>query len=249
MISAILIVKNEAHHLKDCLTSISWADEIIVVDSGSDDGSQKICKQFNCRLLETDWPGFGPQKNRALDLATHDWIFSIDADERVSPKLRDEILKIVESTPEDGFDIPRNSTYCGRFIKHAGWTPDYVLRLFRKDKGRFSNDKVHEKVNVQGSVSKLVNPLTHYSFDTLDQVLDKVNHYSTLGAQQLYAQGKRASLGKAIGKGIWSFIRTYFLRRGILDGREGLMLAISNAEGTYYKYAKLALLSRQKNDH
>lgn len=248
MLSVIIITKNEAHNLRDCLQSVSWADQIVVVDSGSSDGSQAICREFNCTLQEADWPGFGPQKSRALALATHEWILSIDADERVSDELRDEILRTIKSSSNQGYDIPRNSTYCGRFIKHAGWTPDYVLRLFRRESGRFTDDKVHEKVVIQGSVEKLTTPLTHYSFDSLDQVLDKVNHYSTLGAQQLYNKGKRASLGKAIFKGFWSFIRTYFLRMGILDGREGMMLAISNAEGTYYKYAKLALLSRENND-
>lgn len=246
MISVIIITKNEASNIRDCLNSVSWADEIIVVDSGSNDGTQEICRGYaNCKLVETDWPGFGPQKNRALERASHNWVFSIDADERVSDELRREIIETVKDGSHDGYLIPRRSQYCGRFIDHAGWYPDYVLRLFKKDQSQFTDDKVHEKVVVKGSEGKLSEPLLHYSFSNLEQVLSKVDHYSTLGAQQLYARGKKATVGKAIYKGFWSFIRTYLIRRGFLDGKHGLMLAISNAEGTYYKYAKLALLCEQ----
>ncbi len=251
MLSVIIITKNEAHNIGDCLDSVAWADEIIVVDSGSNDGTQAICNRYaNCQLLETDWPGFGPQKNRALDQASHNWVFSIDADERVTPELRIELEQAMQKQNIDGYFIPRRSQYCGRFIDNAGWYPDYVLRLFKRSKARFSDDKVHEKVLVSGLHEHLNNPLLHYSFANLEQVLHKVDHYSTLGAKQLYARGKRATVGKAVYKGIWSFIRTYLLRRGFLDGKEGLMLAISNAEGTYYKYAKLALLCNleQSND-
>lgn len=248
MISVIIITKNEAHNIKACLDSVSWADEIIVVDSGSNDGTQQICSGFsNCTLFETDWPGFGPQKNRALSHAKGDWVLSIDADERVTPELKDEILTAINSNSDHGYEIPRRSQYCGRFIDHAGWFPDHVLRLFKREQASFSNDQVHEKVILTGSTTKLTQPLLHYSFENLEQVISKVDHYSSLGATQLYQRGKRASIGKAVYKGIWSFIRTYFLRLGILDGQEGLMLSISNAEGTYYKYAKLALLCRKEN--
>ena len=247
MISVIIITKNEAHNIKDCLTSVSWAEEIIVVDSGSTDGTPDICRQFsNCRVIDTDWPGFGPQKNRALSYATQDWVLSLDADERVTNELKADLLATMTQPEHDGYEIPRRSQYCGRFIDHAGWYPDHVLRLFKRNTAQFSNDQVHEKVILNGSVAKLNQPLLHYSFENLEQVLHKVDHYSSLGAKQLYQKGKRASIGKAVYKGIWSFIRTYFLRLGILDGQEGLMLSISNAEGTYYKYAKLALLCKKR---
>lgn len=246
MISIIIITKNEAHNIKDCLTSVSWAEEIIVVDSGSTDGTQDICRQFsNCRVIDTNWPGFGPQKNRALSYATRDWVLSIDADERITLDLKKEILDVVSTEAIGGYFIPRRSQYCGRFINHSGWSPDYVLRLFKRKKGTFSNDKVHEKVILQGTSAKLSHELLHYSFENLEQVLRKVDQYSTLGAEQMFAKGKRCGIKTAILKGFWAFIRTYILRIGCLDGKQGLMLAISNAEGTYYKYAKLALLSEK----
>ena len=246
MISAILITKNEAHNIRDCLESVSWAEEIIIVDSGSTDGTVEICRQYTDKVFVTDWPGFGPQKNRALAEATQPWVLSLDADERVTDELRRQIDDAVASAAEyTGYDIPRKSTYCGRFIKRSGWYPDYVLRLFRRDCARFSEDSVHEKVILKGKRGRLTTPLLHYSFDNLEQVLHKMDHYSSLGAQQLFERGRRATLTTAVLKGMWSFIRSYILKLGLLDGREGLMLAISNAEGTYYKYAKLALLCRR----
>ncbi|WP_339891066.1 glycosyltransferase family 2 protein [Neptuniibacter pectenicola] len=246
MISIIIITKNEAHNIQSCLDSVAWADEIIVVDSGSEDGTQDICRTTNnCRLIETDWPGFGEQKNRALALATHEWVLSIDADERIGDSLKAEIFSAMEQSHYDGFEIPRRSQYCGRFIDHSGWTPDYVLRLFKRDKAIFSNDKVHERIILNGKTGRLLNPMLHYSYENLEQVLRKVDQYSTLGAEQLYARGKRCGLGTALYKSFWAFIRTYLLRRGFLDGKQGVMLAISNAEATYYKYAKLALMSEK----
>ena len=246
-ISVILITKNEITNLPDCLESIKWAKEIIVVDSGSTDGTQKLCIDFGCNVIETDWPGFGAQKNRALKEAKESWVFSIDADERVSHSLLAEMINAVKNSEISGYHIPRRSSYCGRFIKFSGWQPDYVLRLFRKSEGFFSDDLVHEKVVLSGRTDNLESPLIHYPFNNLEQVINKLNQYSSLGAQQLFAQGKRATLFKALFKAIWSFLRSYIFRLGCLDKQEGLMLAISNAEGTYYKYAKLALLCRSKD--
>lgn len=249
MISVIVITKNEAQNIDDCLASVNWADEIIVVDSGSTDGTVDICKKYTDKIFVTDWPGFGPQKNRALEKATQPWVLSLDADERVTDQLREEIVNAIASgSANTGYDVPRKSTYCGRFMARSGWYPDYVLRLFRRDCGRFSDDAVHEKVIVEGSTGRLTTPLLHYSFDNLEQVLHKVDHYSSLAARQLFERGRQATLATAIFKGMWSFIRSYFLKLGFLDGREGLMLAISNAEGTYYKYAKLMLLCKQARE-
>ena len=246
MLSVTIITRNEADKIRDCLESVTWADEIIVVDSGSDDDTMEICREYTKTVASKPWSGFGPQKNKALALAKGDWILSIDADERVSEQLREEILQAMKNPADNiAFEIPRLSNYCGRFMKHSGWYPDHVLRLFKKEHGRFSDDLVHEKVIVSGKTGKLKTPLLHYSFDNLDQVLQKINHYSTLSAENMYKKGKSASLRKAIGRGMWTFFRNYVLQRGFLDGREGLMLAISNAEGTYYKYAKLALKNRQ----
>jgi len=241
-LSVILITKNEAELVGQCLESVKWADEIIVVDSGSTDATVEICKRYTDRVTVTDWPGFGPQKNRALAMATGDWVLSIDADEEVTPGLAQEIREVLQAPLAQGFTLPRLSSYCGRFMRHSGWWPDPVLRLFQRGAGSFTPARVHERVELEGSVGALQQTLLHHSFRSLDQVLQKVNHYSHEGALALHAQGRRASLATAIGHGLWSFIRTYLLQRGFLDGREGFILAVSNAEGTYYRYLKLMYL-------
>ncbi len=245
-LSVILITKNEEANLKDCLESVSFANEIIVVDSQSSDKTQEIAQSFGAKLeITSDWPGFGPQKNRALNLATQEWVLSIDADERVTPELKEEILAVISSKDAANcYAIPRSSWYCGRFMKHSGWYPDYVDRLFKRGTAKFSDHLVHERLLPDGSVAKLKNHFLHYSFRDFSQVLKKIDAYSTASAEQAYLKGKRSSVGKAIGHGIWAFIRTYFLRRGFLDGSQGLALAISNAEGTYYRYIKIWLLEQ-----
>lgn len=242
MLSVIVITRNEAQHIGRCLTSVVWADEIIVLDSGSSDDTVAICRQFTDQVFVTDWPGFGPQKQRALDKASHDWVLSIDADEVVTETLKAEIRQAMRQDAVQGYEIPRLSSYCGRQIKHAGWWPDHVLRLFRRDAGRFTDDVVHERILIAGNIQPLKNPLLHEAFVDPTEVLYKLNSYSSLGAEKLHAQGKSASLGLAIVKGLWTFFRTYIVKAAILDGPEGLMLAISNAEGSYYKYLKLRAL-------
>ena len=245
-LSVILITKNEEANLKDCLESVSFANEIIVVDSQSSDKTQEIAQSFGAKLeITSDWPGFGPQKNRALNLATQQWVLSIDADERVTPELKEEILAVISSkNAATCYAIPRSSWYCGRFMKHSGWYPDYVDRLFKRGTAKFSDHLVHERLLPDGPVAKLENHFLHYSFRDFSQVLKKVDAYSTASAEQAYLKGKRSSVGKAIGHGLWAFFRTYFLRRGFLDGSQGLALAISNAEGTYYRYIKIWLLEQ-----
>ncbi len=244
MLSIIVITKNESQHIERCLQSVSWADEIIVFDSGSTDNTVEICKTYTPLVFETDWPGFGHQKQRALDKTSGDWVLSIDADEYVSEKLRTEIQTAIQQTDIDGFKIPRLSSYCGKQIKHGGWWPDYVLRLFQKKHGKFSTSLVHERVIVNTKTARMANPLLHDSYVSLEEVLSKTNSYSSLGAKMLYEKGEKSSLSKAILRAIWTFFRTYFIKTSFLDGEQGLMLAISNAEGTYYKYAKLNMLNQ-----
>jgi glycosyltransferase involved in cell wall biosynthesis len=244
VLSVIVITKNESRHIARCLASVAWADEIIVLDSGSSDATVAICQQFTQQVFVTDWPGFGPQKQRALDKARFDWVLSLDADEEVSAALKLEMQQAMQRTDAQGFEIPRLSSYCGRQMKHGGWWPDPVLRLFRREAGHFTNDLVHERVLISGPVQRLRNAILHESYVDLEEVLHKVNSYSSLGARKLFEQGRQASLGLAIGKGLWTFFRTYFLKAGFLDGPQGLMLAISNAEASYYKYLKLRDLYR-----
>ena len=245
-LSVILITKNEAANIRACIESVAWADEIIVVDSGSTDDTVAISKQLGAHVHEHDWPGFGVQKNRALGYATKEWVLSLDADERVTPELRAEIEAVLKmEQTEDSYLVPRLSNYCGRFMYHSGWYPDLLPRLFRRDKARFSDDLVHERLIVEGGSGKFKGLLLHYAFDGMEEVLHKVNQYSTAGAAMMQKRGRKASLTGAVLRGLWSFFRTYILRGGILDGREGFMLAVSNAEGTYYRYLKLMLLNRK----
>ena len=244
-LSIILITKNEAANIGACLESVAWADEIVVVDSGSTDDTVAICRELGATVHVHDWPGFGVQKNRALGYATKDWVLSLDADERVTPELRAEIETVLRNeSASDAYLVPRLSSYCGRFMRHSGWYPDLLPRLFKRGKARFSDDLVHERLIIEGDTGELKGMLLHYAFDDLEEVLHKVNQYSTAGAAMMHKRGRKASLSGAVLRGLWSFVRTYVLRGGFLDGREGFMLAVSNAEGTYYRYLKLMLLNR-----
>lgn len=248
-ISVIIITKNAGATIRRCLESVAWADEVVVIDSGSSDDTLDICRELGAGVSVTDdWPGFGPQKNRALDAASGDWLFNIDADEWVTPELAEEIRSAVAAAnPSAAYALPRRSSFCGRYMKHSGWWPDYVVRLFRRDAARFSDDQAHERLIVNGKTLKLKQPLMHEAISDLDQMIGKMNLYSTASARGLHARGRRASLGKALLHGGWAFFRTYVLRAGFLDGREGLMLAIANAEGSYYRYVKLMLLEKKVN--
>jgi glycosyltransferase involved in cell wall biosynthesis len=242
-LSVTVITKNEAHNIEACLRSVLFADQIVVLDSGSTDETVQIAAKLGAEVsVNSHWQGFGVQKNRALALASAQWVLSIDADERLSVELQFEIQKILENPLADAYCFPRLSSYCGQYIRHSGWYPDHVTRLFRRDAARFSDDIIHEKLVVTGQVSQLRNRLLHESFQNLESVLDKIDRYSTAGAQSLHSKGRTSSFPKALGHGLWAFIRTYILQMGFLDGWMGLALAISNAEGTYYRYLKLWLL-------
>lgn len=247
-LSIALITFNEVARLPACLASVAFADEVVVVDNGSTDGTVELARSLGARVLQTpDWPGFGPQKNRAVDMATGEWVLSIDADEQVTPELRAQILATIAKGGADGcvaYNISRRSSYCGQYMRHSGWYPDRVLRLFRRGHARFSDHAVHESLHADGPVGLLEGDLLHQSFADFESVLDKVNRYSSASAKALAARGKRGSLGKALAHGWWAFFRTYVLKRGFLDGQLGLALAISNAEGTYYRYLKLWLAQR-----
>jgi glycosyltransferase involved in cell wall biosynthesis len=254
LLSIIIITKNASAHISRCLASVNWADEIIVLDSGSSDDTLIHARYFTDKIyINTDWQGFGVQKNRALTYAQGQWVLALDADEVVTPALKQAILSAIQQTSHSAFKFPRRSRYCSRWIEHGGWSPDYVLRLFRRGCACFSNDLVHEQLLLKtGSLGTLTTPLLHYSFSSLEEVLAKIDAYSTASAQMRFQNGQKGSLRKAILHGIWTFLRTYILRAGFLDGREGFMLAFSNAEGTYYRYLKLMYLNEnvsEKNQH
>lgn len=245
-LSVIIIAKNESAMIGDCLRSVQGlASQVIVVDSGSTDGTPELCGELGATVVVTDWPGFGPQKNRALALATGDWVLSLDADERLGPELRGEIDTLLRGTPAcDVYRMPRRSSFCGRFMRHSGWWPDPVVRLWRRGCGRFSDDLVHERLLHEGKAVTLFHPIIHFAVHELSESLAKMNAYSTAGARSLAAKGREGSVAVAALRALWTFLRTYFLKLGVLDGREGFVLAVLNAEGTFHKYAKLALRPR-----
>ena len=245
-LSVIVIARNEARHIADCVRSASFADEVVVLDSGSSDGTVEEARAAGAKVfVETDWQGFGTQKNRALALATGDWVFSLDADERITPLLREQLAQAI-AAPQGhvAFYVNRHSSFCGQFMNHSGWYPDRVLRLFRRDAARFSDDLVHERVLAEGPAGRLSGELLHESMRDLESALVKLDRYSSAGARDLQRRGVRGSLASAIAHGAWAFFRTYVLRRGFLDGALGFVLAVSVAEGTYYRYLKLWLLDR-----
>ena len=225
------------------------ATQIVVVDTQSTDRTLVIAQRYGALISSPpDWPGFGPQKNRALDLASEDWVLSLDADERLTPELRAEIKGVLDKPQTDCYAIPRLSWYCGRFMRHSGWTPDYVDRLFKRGSARFSTDLVHERLIPKGPVLRLKNQMLHYSFMNLAQVQEKMERYSTASAQQAFLRGKTASPLKAILHGAWSFFRTYILRAGFLDGPQGFSLALANAKGSYLRYIKLWRLIKKSKE-
>lgn len=257
-LSVVLITHNEAHNVAACLASVAFADEWIVVDSGSTDGTREIAERCGAKVMTTtDWPGFGAQKNRALALAQGRWVLSIDADERVSEELAASIRRVIAQDTSGheahassqvaaastvGYELSRLSSFCGQWMRHGDWYPDRVLRLFRRDKGCFSDDLVHERLLVEGSVGRLDGDLLHDSMPTLDSAIDKMNRYTTGRAVDKVRAGKTGGLASALSHGAWAFIRCYLLRRGFLDGRLGFVLAVYVAEGTYYRYLKMGLL-------
>jgi glycosyltransferase involved in cell wall biosynthesis len=240
-LSVIIITKNEAANIAECLDSVAFADERIVLDSGSTDGTPDIARARGARVeVTSDWPGFGAQKNRALALASGDWVLSIDADERVSPALAAEIREAIDASRAAVYAMPRLSSFCGRFMRHGGWYPDHVTRLFRRGEARFSDDLVHERLVSAQPAARLSNHLIHYSYLSLEDVIAKLNAYSSGRARDLAARGRKGGLLRALLHAKWTFIRGYILRRGFMDGRHGLILALYNAETTYYRYLKMS---------
>ncbi|WP_323121667.1 glycosyltransferase family 2 protein [Burkholderia alba] len=235
-----LIAHNAAARLAQCLAALSFADAIVVVDGGSSDDTVAIARAHGARVIVApDWPGFGPQKNRALAALDTDWILSIDTDEIVSSELAGSIRAALAAPDAAVYALDRLSSFCGRWVHHSGWYPDWVPRLFKRGAARFSDDLVHERLVFDGPARRLGGKLMHYSYEDFETVLRKLDAYSSAGARQRRAAGQRGGFGKAVGRGAWAFVRTYLLRRGFLDGRAGFMIAVFNAETVYYRFLKL----------
>lgn len=245
-LSVIVITKNEAHNIENCLKSVFFADEIVIFDSGSTDDTVAIAKHYTPHVTVTpDWPGDGPQKNRALSKTTSDWVLCLDADERVSPELALEIQALLsEKARYAAYDIPYQSTYCGKPIHFGDWRGESHIRLFQRHLARFTENVVHCHLAVDGKIGKLKHKIIHHPFHHLGAMLHKLNDYSTQSAKALFDTGKTASLWTALSHASWSFLKGYILRLGFLDGPTGFILAMSNAQGTYYRYLKLRDLSK-----
>lgn len=244
-LSVAIIACNEAHRIARCLKSVSFADQIVVLDSGSTDDTVAIARGLGADVEVTpDWPGFGPQKNRALARCRYRWVLSIDADEQVSDALAAEILRVLREAPVEatvaGYWLRRSSRYCGQVIRHGLWGNDRVLRLFERQRGRFTDARVHESLVCDGETRVLEGILVHDSVDSPEDARSKARRYAFLGAEALRARGRGGSLQGGVHAG-WSFVRGYLLRAGFLDGRFGLTLARLNAAGTFWKYHWAAL--------
>jgi glycosyltransferase involved in cell wall biosynthesis len=245
-LSAIIITRNEAANIGDCLDGLAFCDERIVVDCGSSDDTVAIVRGKGARVETHEFRGFGAQKNFALSLATGEWVLSIDADERVTPELAQAIKTAITEGAADAFELPRVSSFCGRPMRHSGWFPDYVLRLFRRGKSRFDDALVHERVICDGTVKRLDKPLIHHPVLKLEDALSRMDRYSTASAETLVASGRRVSFFTGIAHGIFAFFKTYVLKLGFLDGAEGFLLAVANAEGSYYRYMKAWVAQRSR---
>jgi len=238
-LSVILITKNESANIRACLESLAWADEIIVVDSGSTDDTAELARQFGARVYVHDWPGFGAQKNRALGYATCDWVFSIDADERVTPELRAELQQAMREAEADGYYCPRLSQFCGRFIRHSGWYPDYDVRVFRRELATWGGADPHERILISGKARRLKHPLQHFSYRDIADHLERINHFTNVSSGELEAQGRRWSAMDNVCRPPFRFFRSYVWKRGFLEGFPGFFVAATAAIYVFLKYAKL----------
>ena len=229
---------------------MQWADEIVVVDSHSTDGTPEICREFGAKIVDSDWLGFGRTKKMATARASHDWVFSIDADEEVTPDLQQQIQQLLDGIPEfKAYRIRRSSFYLGTQIRHSGWDRDYPVRLFNRNHGTFNEKEVHESVKIPGVKGTLPGPLRHYSYPTVGLHLAKMNRYSALGADEAVQNGKTSSILAARLRGAAKFFNMYLLKRGFLDGAVGYVLARNSAFGVYLKYLKIWQRSHEHHSY
>jgi hypothetical protein len=247
-LSVAIITKNEAENLPFCLSSVAFTDQIVIIDSGSTDKTKDIAQSFGCDFFLEDWKGFGRQKQSAIDKCKNEWVLVLDADERIPPETAEEIIKIVNRNDLEaaGYSFKRKNFFQGRWIRHMGWWPDPVTRLFRKSRGHMSQSLVHESLIINGPVKALQCCIDHHTESRLSRVLLKIDQYSTLGAQQAYAEGKRSSAWGAGLRATLTFLQSYFLRLGILDGAPGFTLSVTDAINKFFKYAKLSEIEKKE---
>ncbi|HPM60602.1 MAG TPA: glycosyltransferase family 2 protein [bacterium] len=240
-LSVIVITLNEARHIEACLESVAWADEIIIVDAESTDETAAIARRFTDKVYIEKFRGYSGQKNFALAQAGSEWVLWLDADERVTPELAEEIRTTIAGTPAAaGYEMPRKAFFLGRWIRHCGWYPGHVLRLFRRDCGRFDDREVHETLILNGARGRLRRDLEHYTDESIEHYFWKFNRYTTLAAEELAGRGRRAGMASILFRPLHAFIKMYLLKRGFRDGLPGLILCLLSANYVAAKYAKLA---------
>ena len=239
-VSVVVITKDEEKNIRDALAGASFADEIVVLDSFSTDGTVDICRGFTDRVFQEEWRGFSGQKQRAVELAGNDWVFVLDADERITPALAEEIRKLVDAGPDrPGYYCPRRNHFMGREIRHGGWYPDYSIRLFDRRRGRFKDRAVHEAVELDGEAGYIENPMLHFTYDSVSDYIIRADKYSTLAAQEMRKEGRRATISDLLLRPHMTFIKMYLFKGGFRDGIHGLLLAGLYSYYTFSKYAKL----------
>lgn len=236
-VSVVIVTKDEEANIEDALRSAADAREIVVVDAFSTDRTVEICRKYTDRVFQNAWPGYARQKQLAVDHAQGPWVLILDADERITPELREEMARALQNTDFDGFSMPRRNYFLGRWIRHSGWWPDRTLRLFRKDRGRLEDRDVHEKVVVSGRVGQLHAPLEHYTYRSISDYIRKMEVYSSLAAKEIRKKG-RPGISSLIVRPFFTFLKMYVIRLGFLDGLHGLVLAILYGYYTFLKYAK-----------
>lgn len=248
-LSIVVMVKDEELNIAECLHSADFADELIVVDTGSTDATREIARDCGAVVVELPWEGFGPTKAKALDLATGDWVLSLDADERIPPALTSEILDEIRSDHADGYELPRRSFFLGHEMRHGGWDRDWVLRLGRHGAFRVTGDAVHERIIVEGTVKRLYHPLDHHTNPTFSGYIAKVDLYSTLAAITIATDTRRpAGLLAGVRHGTAAFLKKYFLQSGFRDGAFGALLAVSTGYEKFLRYVKAGLIRRGMGD-
>jgi glycosyltransferase involved in cell wall biosynthesis len=239
-ISVIITTYNEEVNVAECIESVLWADEILLVDSHSTDATLEIARRYPIEILQREYFGSAAQKNWALDRVKHDWVLIIDADERVPEPLAQEILGVLAAEPPaHGYYIRRENVFIDKVIRHSGWSTDKVVRLFRKDKGRYPNRRVHADLEIQGPVPVLRNPFLHYTFRNFEQYFPKFLNYAEWGAAQAFRDGRKAGIVELFFRPWWRFVRAYFVQLGILDGVHGFVLCTLQSFGVFLKYARL----------
>jgi glycosyltransferase involved in cell wall biosynthesis len=247
-ISVYIIAFNEVEKIRDCINSVLWADEILVADSHSTDGTSEIAIELGAKVVQIPFNGYGDLRNQAITHCNSEWIFSLDSDERCTPEVRDEILHLIKNAPLDIYRVPRKNFFMGRWIKYSGWHPNYRQpQLFKNGKMSYTMESVHEGYisHSNKEIGTLSNIIWQFPFKNTEEIIHKSNRYSSLGVKKLQERGVNGTVLKAVLHGLWSFIKHYIFKFGFLDGGPGFVIAFGNFEGTFYRYIKL--IEAQKN--